>query len=96
MSESKNAASHIIAEAENQSDRILGKATEDVRNLEQKILHLEFGRSKNVIAQAEYYRAQFRLLNHEAEALGIDLRPMQAPADKKITPLAPKIALKKA
>lgn len=88
ISESKNAANQIIAKAEKESERILSKATEDVQNLEQKILHLEFGRNKNVIAQAEYYRAQFRLIEHEAEALGIDLRPIEAPESKNITPLA--------
>jgi cell division septum initiation protein DivIVA len=96
LAESKKLAGQIIAKAEKQSERILSKANEDVRNLEQKILHLEFGRNKNVISQAEYYRAQFRLLEHEAEALGIELRPIEVPSGEKITPLAPTKVRKKA
>ncbi len=83
IEESKAAAKENLEQAARESARLRSEALEDVQRIRGGISSLEKTREKSIMALLETLNAQYRLLEQEAEHLGLNISRLRAAGGNK-------------
>ncbi len=84
IEESKMAAKDNLERAARESARLRSEAAEDVQRMREGISSLKNTRERSVITLLETLNAQYRLLEQEAELLGLNIPRLRVPGGNKI------------